>query len=304
MILRLLAKTYLLRYRLERLRRIFAVKPHERVLDIGSGASPFAPADVICEKYPWDDRERPFHFVADRPLVVGDLEALPFKDQSFDFIYLSHVLEHAYDPAKVIAELTRVGNRGYIEVPSAYFEKAVRSIPGHYWFIDEDKGVLVFRAKPRGIVDPEINDTAEREVWDRDPLFMAFYHARLFNLFHIARWWKGSIPYRIEGNLPDRAAFEKGSIGLGHGLQKPEDTRGLAHGLKQWVRRRAKAAKTMRLEDIVACPFCHGALTTDQKSWTCSPCQKAFPIVNGHPILLCESATPSPSLNVSPTPRA
>lgn len=46
--------------------------------------------------------------------VVGDAHDLPFKDGEFGFVWCSEMLEHAEDPAKVVAEAKRVGKHGCI----------------------------------------------------------------------------------------------------------------------------------------------------------------------------------------------
>ncbi len=43
-----------------------------------------------------------------RKAVKGDLHKLEFSDNSFDFVYCRHVLEHTLDPIAVINELLRV----------------------------------------------------------------------------------------------------------------------------------------------------------------------------------------------------
>lgn len=53
-------------------------------------------------------------------IKVMDMHALTFTDDSFDIIYSAHSLEHAYDSAKVIAEIARVARPGAlvaVEVP-------------------------------------------------------------------------------------------------------------------------------------------------------------------------------------------
>jgi ubiquinone/menaquinone biosynthesis C-methylase UbiE len=42
------------------------------------------------------------------PVVTCDFHALPFPDRSFDVVYSSHSLEHAYRPAQVVSEIVRV----------------------------------------------------------------------------------------------------------------------------------------------------------------------------------------------------
>ena len=44
--------------------------------------------------------------------VVGDVTALKFKDNSFDIIVSSDVIEHTPDPAKAISEMARVLKKG------------------------------------------------------------------------------------------------------------------------------------------------------------------------------------------------
>ena len=56
----------------------------------------------------------------DNVLVQGDLTGMPFRSQSFDAIYCSHVLEHVPDDMKAMNELRRVlrpGGWAIIQVP-------------------------------------------------------------------------------------------------------------------------------------------------------------------------------------------
>jgi ubiquinone/menaquinone biosynthesis C-methylase UbiE len=53
--------------------------------------------------------------------VAGDAQALPFADQSMDFVNMSHVLEHTLDPVQALRELRRVlkpGGVTQITVPN------------------------------------------------------------------------------------------------------------------------------------------------------------------------------------------
>lgn len=59
----------------------------------------------------------------DKQIKVMDMHNLKFRDNSFDLIYCSHALEHAYAYDKVISEMIRVlKNQGIIaiEVPVNY----------------------------------------------------------------------------------------------------------------------------------------------------------------------------------------
>jgi len=55
--------------------------------------------------------------------IIADLNKnciLPFKDNTFDFIYMSHSLEHLTNPVDILSEVNRVGKNGIpviIKVP-------------------------------------------------------------------------------------------------------------------------------------------------------------------------------------------
>ena len=58
----------------------------------------------------------------------ADLTALPFRDKQFDYVVLSHVIEHipAEDLDRAVRELIRVAHAGYIEAPSSCSRRFVR----------------------------------------------------------------------------------------------------------------------------------------------------------------------------------
>jgi SAM-dependent methyltransferase len=94
------------------------------ILDGGAGAGCFRYADFTgCSIVALD--VKPIAGVKDPPnveRVVGDLENLPFGEKSFHLVILNYVLEHTFNPAKVIAEITRVLKPDgifYLSVPDA-----------------------------------------------------------------------------------------------------------------------------------------------------------------------------------------
>ncbi len=50
------------------------------------------------------------------PLVVADINYLPFRDNSFDASYSVNVLYHSEDPRKVVGEALRVSRKRYVIV--------------------------------------------------------------------------------------------------------------------------------------------------------------------------------------------
>ena len=75
---------------------------------------------------------------------------LPFKDKEFDFIIASHVIEHVDDISYFLNELTRIGKKGYIEVPTRLEDNLVfENKKAHLWHLvfDDVKNKIIFSDK-------------------------------------------------------------------------------------------------------------------------------------------------------------
>lgn len=123
-----------------------------RVLDLGSGHNPHPRADVLVDRSLLEDAERsgrravlPF----DKPFVVADACAMPFKDNAFDFVICSHVAEHIEAVDSFCSELNRVTQKGYLETPSKFAE-VLRHPSYHRWYVSNWRGALVFEPIPNG----------------------------------------------------------------------------------------------------------------------------------------------------------
>lgn len=71
----------------------------------------------------------------DIDVFVGQVENAPFPNESFDYIHLSHVVEHFYDPLesmKKVYDLLKPGGIIYVEVPNA--EGISAKMSGEYWY--------------------------------------------------------------------------------------------------------------------------------------------------------------------------
>ncbi|MBB3133606.1 SAM-dependent methyltransferase [Rhizobium pisi] len=89
------------------------------VLDVGSGGYPFQRANHLADKFPEETTHRVEPMVLDgRTFFEVDIERLPFEDGAYDFVFCSHVMEHLDNPGQAMRELSRVGKRGYLEVPT------------------------------------------------------------------------------------------------------------------------------------------------------------------------------------------
>ncbi len=119
----------------------------KRVLDIGSGSQPFPYATVLADRYLADDSHRggdPIVLKKGLPLVVCDVQALPFADKSFDYVVCSHVLEHVPDPEAACDELMRVAPAGFIEVPTMVSDVMLNYTYSHKWHVHRLGNRLIF----------------------------------------------------------------------------------------------------------------------------------------------------------------
>ena len=83
-----------------------------KILDVGCGYTAHENATVIC------DVQDLASFYKDKNFVKLDGNVLPFKDNEFDFVIASHVIEHVKDVKTFINELSRITSKGYIELPT------------------------------------------------------------------------------------------------------------------------------------------------------------------------------------------
>ncbi len=178
------------------LRRLYCpVDRNALVLEVGSGASPYFRANVLCDAHE-ETQERFFApLVRDRPTILAFVEQLPFKDNSFDFVIASHVLEHSAEPEKFLSEIQRVGKAGYIEVPDAFMERLT-----HYGFhrleITDTDGQLVIRKKKHYIQDEEVVGLFHNKARSIFPNWVSRFPFH----FHVRYFWSresGGIKYRV-----------------------------------------------------------------------------------------------------------
>jgi len=103
------------------LKKIDEEGARNRILNIGSGGYDYFKKSINVDPY----RVKPGD-------IQGFGEALPFKDEAFDFVVICAVLEHVPEPRVVINEIHRVlrkGGRLYAEVP---FLQPFHSAPHDY----------------------------------------------------------------------------------------------------------------------------------------------------------------------------
>lgn len=251
--------------------RDIPVKSHDLVLDVGSGDNPHVRADILCDAHLLDSGERSgkFDLIVDgRPFVFADACKMPFKDKAFDFIICSHLLEHMRNPADLLEELMRVGKAGHIEAPSSLMEK-LYGWSFHRLLVDYGGNSLVIRPKSKdekyGIIPEEIKKSTcwERLVKDNSQYFLVSY------------LWKEKIEYRIEGALPiDKEMKPEGFSGI--------PSTSLRRRARWWVTKFMRffvARRRFKIEDILACPKCHGDLQTNEEKLLCPQCKCSYSVI-------------------------
>jgi len=135
------------------------IKKSDLVLDVGSGDLPHPRANVCVDKYEDSNYHRLSNLkVLDRQqFISADGESLPFDDNHFDYVICSHVMEHVPDPAKFMTELSRVGKRGYIEIPSLIGE-LLAPMESHIWVsMDINDKIVVVSKKDIGLNKPNLD---------------------------------------------------------------------------------------------------------------------------------------------------
>lgn len=124
----------------------FDIKSGSKVLDLGSGNHPFPFSTHLVDLFVENDFHRGgVKLNRDkRPFYIADIERLPFADNSFDFVYCSHVLEHVDNPEKACKEIMRVGKRGYIETPTRLSDMFYNFSYLHRWHVELVGKTLIF----------------------------------------------------------------------------------------------------------------------------------------------------------------
>ena len=156
------------------------------ILDVGCGYTANKNADVIA------DIQDLSNFYKDKKFVRILEKKLPFKDNEFDFVIASHVIEHVEDFQFFIKEIERISNQGYIELPTRLEDNLViENLKDHIWWFkydDELKTLLV--SKKNQILEPFINVSTSKK------LTSIFRESLVIELL-----WENKIDYKLDDNL-------------------------------------------------------------------------------------------------------
>jgi len=105
----------------------------DNVLDVGGASQPFMRADSVIDIVPYSKanfrnvkHHNPQRFTQKtwfQQDICDYRTPWPFKDKEFDFSVAGHVFEDIRDPVFAMSEMIRVSKRGYVEVPSRFWEQ-------------------------------------------------------------------------------------------------------------------------------------------------------------------------------------
>lgn len=270
------------------LRRIHCpVDKNALVLEVGAGGNPYPRANVLLDGYEDSVERIEKTLVADRPLVLGFAEKLPFKSKSFDFVISSHVLEHSTNPEQFLREMMRVGKAGYIETPDAFFE---RINPFTYHRVEvaaiNDKKIRLFK-KSSWRHDTFIVDEYERQLKDKS---FIKYISRHPAPFHMRFYWKDSIDFEVVNpEVDNRWDLPEAAYRNSANLPSPSILLRLRYFMRnalRWFFSQNARNRQLDVYSLLLCPTCsHEKLRKTSTELICENCNTAYPIQNGVPVM-------------------
>jgi SAM-dependent methyltransferase len=268
------------------------------VLDIGSGDKPHWRADLLVDFYPEEkdaiQRGGGGAALQSSPMIVGDVQNLPLRDQSVDFIVASHVIEHVPDPVQACREMERVARAGYIELPYEGMAK-ILDLDTHLWWCnkitdkknssknnEKNTEKLVFTAKKEVHFDTSIFDYAQkinqRGIWFREVVH------KNFDVSVIKYHWNKNI--NIEAHGTHDADFSEKMLAHAERFYQPVNTPAvwgrsvIIKILRLLFGYRKKIKSYEGLKRLLQCPKCRSFdFEKHEKGVVCSGC--------GHVVEVC-----------------
>ena len=160
--------------------------PNWKILDIGCGYTANKYANIIA------DIQDLSSFYKDRKFIRITEKNLPFKDNEFDFVITSHVIEHVKDLHFFISEIERISRQGYIELPTRLGDNIVfENFKDHiWWFKYNDELNFLAVSKKNQILEPFVSvSTAKKlEAIFNESLVLEIY-------------WKDKIDFKFNKDL-------------------------------------------------------------------------------------------------------
>ena len=151
-----------------------------KILDLGcSVANYWSEANHYADL---DDFSKEFNKLNLKYTQINKNQKLPFKDKEFDYVILSHVLEHVPNLLDFVSEVERISKAGYIELPTKLNDNLVFGCDeddiGHKWWFEYDdiENQLVYSEK----IDALEKFVTVGQIWK----FEKFFSDSLFIQVH------------------------------------------------------------------------------------------------------------------------
>ena len=156
-----------------------------KILDLGCSLKNYWPeANHYADL---DDFSEEFNKLNLKYTQIKKDHKLPFKDKEFDYVILSHVLEHVPNLIEFISEIERISKAGYIELPTKLNDNLVFGCDeddiGHKWWFEYDdiKNTFIYSKK----IDALEKFVTVGQIWK----FEKFFADSLF----IQTYWEDKI---------------------------------------------------------------------------------------------------------------
>jgi ubiquinone/menaquinone biosynthesis C-methylase UbiE len=161
-----------------------------KVLDIGCGYTANERATVVS------DVQDLSNFYKDKHFVKITEKKLPFKDNEFDFVITSHVIEHVDDFQFFISEIERISKKGYIELPTKLGDNLVfENSNDHLWMFEyDDVSNILLASKKQEFIEPFVSVSTAKK------LEKIFRQSLILEII-----WSDKIDYKILSNEIDGA---------------------------------------------------------------------------------------------------
>ena len=171
---------------ISQINKILEQNSNWNILDIGCGYRAHKNASVIADIQDFSD------FYKEREFIQIKGKNLPFKDNEFDFVIASHVIEHVEEFEFFIKELERITSKGYIELPSRLGDNLVfENKNDHIWWFNFDDSInQLLVSKKNQLIEPFITVSTAK-------LFEKIFRESLV----IELAWEEKIDYKIDNSI-------------------------------------------------------------------------------------------------------
>ena len=177
---------------LSQINNLLKKNPSWNILDIGCGYTANFYANTVA------DAQDLSSYYKNKNFIKINENKLPFKDNEFDFVITSHVIEHVKDLDYFLKEIQRISKKGYIEVPNKLEDNLVfENKKEHIWQLDFD--------------DIENRLIISNKVQYFEPILTVSTAKKFQKVFRrslvIELIWNNSIEYLFEKNEDEHTKF-------------------------------------------------------------------------------------------------